>query len=321
MSALNTKHINKPCVFVVIPNKNGIDHLSYSLASLAKTTYTNYRTILVDDSSTDGSLNFVQNNYPDIKITTNERNKGFAGAVNTGIKYSLDQGADFIAIFNSDIRVLPEWIDLVIDIFHKHYKVGLVGYTEILKEREELFYSTKDLKDQVEYKEVKGLPGCLYLCSSKVFRHVGLFDEEYFMYGEDNDFFSRLTRAGYCILKTNIPVWHYGEGSSENRKFFATWLAYRNALRFSLKNENVIRIFRMILTLLNQGCNPFLSKKINDPNFKRLRRYNIAVNFLLIVASCCWNTINIIPTLKSRYDANSQIKKGIRYRASGVDTV
>lgn len=299
--------IYKPSVFVVIPNKDGLKHLSYSLLSLAKTTYPNYQTILVDDCSTDGSLNFVETNYPSIKIIKNNINKGFAGTVNIGIKYALDQHADYIAINNNDIRVLPEWIDLVIDIFHKSSNVGLVGYTEILKDREDLFYSVKDLKDEVKYNEVKGLPGCIYLCPSRVFQNIGLFDEEYYMYGEDNDFFHRLTKAGYRIIQTNVPVWHYGEGASQ-RKFITTWFSYRNALRFSLKNENLIQIARMFLSLLNQGCNPFLSKKKNDPNFKRLRRYNIIINFIMIIASCCWNMANIIPTLKSRYNSDKQIR-------------
>lgn len=299
---------NKPKVFVVIPNKNGIDHLSYSLASLAKTTYTNYRSVLVDDCSTDRSVDFVERNYPSVKVIKNDINKGFAGAVNTGIRYALDQRADYIAVYNSDIKVLPEWIELVIDIFCKRHIVGLVGYKEITKEKEEIFYSTKDLKGKVQYNEVKGLPGCLYLCSSRVFRHVGLFDEDYFMYGEDNDFFSRLIKAGYRIVQTNVPVWHYGEGSSENRKLSATWLAYRNALRFSLKNENPIRILRMLLALLNQGCNPFLPRKTDESVFKRMRRYNIVISFILIIASCCWNIINIVPTLRSRYEVSRRIR-------------
>lgn len=290
----------------MIPNKNGINHLSYSLPSLAKTIYLNYQTIVVDDCSTDGSMDFIENNYPLIKTIKNDKNKGFAGAVNAGIRYALEQGADYIAVYNSDIKVLPKWIDLVIDILEKNHEVGLVGYTEISKERESLFYNAKkDLKDKVQYKLVKGLPGCLYLCPSRVLRHIGLLDEGYFMYGEDNDFFYRLTKAGYIIIQTNIPVWHYGEGSSRKGKFMPTWLAYRNALRVSIKNESIIKVFRTLFALLYHGCNPFLIRKTDDPVLKRMRRYNIVVSFMLIIASCCWNLINIIQTLKSRH--NTQI--------------
>src|SRR3989304_1003690 len=285
--------MNNPTVFIIIPNGNGLKPLSYSLSSLARTTYPNFQAILVDDASADGSIDFVKRNYPFIKIIKNNINKGFAGAVNEGVKYALEQGADYIAVFNSDIRVLPEWIEPALDIFLERADVGLVGYTEIPPEGEEIFYCTGDLKGKVEYGEVKRLSGCLFICPVKVFKHIGLFDEDYYMYGEDNDFFYRSRRAGYNILQINIPVWHFGEGSIE-RKFRATWLAYRNSIRFAIKNENIIRIFRMILALDYHGCNPFLTRKPDDPVLKRMRRYNIFTTIILIFASICWNIKHII---------------------------
>lgn len=301
--------MNNQNVFIIIPNWNGIKHLFYSLSSLAKTTYSNFHAILVDNNSTDGSIDFVKGNYPFIKIIKNNINKGFAGAVNEGIKYALDQSAHYIAVFNSDIRVIPGWIEPAIDIMEKRPEVGLVGYTEIPKEREELFDDAKDFI--LEYREVKRLLGALIICPSKVFRNVGLFDEAYFMYGEGNDFCSRLIRAGYVILETNIPVWHHFEGSSQNMRFMTTWLEYRNAIRFAIKNENLLEILRMVLALLYHGCNPFLTRKPDEPVLRRLRRYNIFVTFGLIIGSFCWNAWNIIPTLKARHEANQQIKRGL----------
>ncbi|MBU1340004.1 MAG: glycosyltransferase [Proteobacteria bacterium] len=302
------KNCNKVNIFVVIPNKNGMFHLSYSLPLLEKSTYPNYSIILIDDCSTDDSVNFVGEHYPCVTVLTNNRKKGFAGAVNTGIIYALERGADYIAVFNSDIKVLPEWMDLVVHGFKNQEKVGLIGFTEVLKEYEDLYYSW-NIRSEVKYKKVNGLPGCLYLCSSKVFRHIGLFDEGYYMYGEDNDFFARLRKIGYKILQTNVPVWHYGEGSSGSHKFFITWLAYRNALRFAIKNETPLKIIRLVLSLINQGCNPLLLNKNNDPNYKRLRRYNIGINFILILGSCLWNIINIFSTLRVRNGIKDDLKK------------
>lgn len=310
--------MNNPSVFIIIPNWNGLKHLTYSLPSLARTTYPNFQAILVDDVSTDGSIDFVKSNYPLIKIIKNNVNKGFAGAVNEGIKYALDQGADYIAVFNSDIRVLPEWIEPAIDIFLERADVGLVGYTEIPPEQEEIFYGTGDIQGKVEYKEGNNLRACLFICPVKVFRHIGLFDEGYYMYGEDSDYFYRLRWAGYKILQTNIPVWHFGEGSQ--RRSSATWFAYRNSIRVAIKNENLIGIFRTVLALGYHGCNPFLTRKTNDPVLKRMRRYNIFVSFILIVASVCWNIINMNQTLTSRYKTNRQLKRpGIATSEFGND--
>ena len=303
---------NNPSVFVVIPNKNGIQHLKYSLESLTKITYSNCQFVLVDDRSDDDSIHFVTSNYPTIHVLNNQRSKGFAGAVNSGILYADDSGADYIAVCNNDIKVLPGCIDLVIDIFKKEEKAGLVGFTEILKEKEELFYAAGDMKGSVKYEEVYGLPGCLYVCSTKVFKQIGLYDETYFMYGEDNDLFSRLHKFGYSLIQTNVPVWHYGEGSSGSHKLSATWLAYRNALRFAIKNESFFKVILVILSLMNQGCNPFLINKNDDPNYKRLRRYNIGINFILIIGSFLWNIINIFSTLKARNGVTDELKKNMR---------
>ena len=119
------------------------------------------------------------------------------------------------------------------------------------------------------------------------------------MYGEDNDWFYRINKAGFKILDTNIPVWHYGEGFSKNNKFLPTWYSYRNAIRFSIKNQSILLNIKMILSLLNQGCNVFLKK--NHPSIKRLQRYNPLLNIFLIMASILWNLFNIVPTMKSRF--------------------
>jgi GT2 family glycosyltransferase len=302
-------------IFSLVPNKNGLHHLKYCLESLRKTVYSNHRLVLIDDHSEDESIRFVETWFPDVKIIQNHRSQGFAGAVNSGILYAIEKGANAIAVCNNDIKVLPNWIDLVIDLFNNQEKVGLIGFNEILREKENLFYEWNG-KEQISYKIVTGLPGCLYICSADAIRSVGLYDEAYFMYGEDNDYFARTTKAGYSLIQTNIPVWHYGEGSSGKKKFKNTWLAYRNALRYVVKNETPAKIIKMLMSLMNLGCNPFLSRKINDPNYNRLRRYNIAVNFGLILSSCLWNLFNVVPTLRARYERNSKIKTSLNGRLS-----
>ncbi len=287
-------------VYVVIPNKNGIFHLSYSLKSLSNSTYENYKVVLVDNGSSDDSLSYVRNNYSDITVLPNAGKPGFAGGVNTGIKYALEHGAEYIAIFSNDIQVLPAWIELGLGVFEKENHAGLIGFTEIAKENEEKFFSSVVSRGTVQYREAKGAAGCLYMCTSELFRTIGFLDEDYYMYGEDNDLFSRIIKSGFKIIDTSVPVWHFGEGFSRGNKFLPTWLAYRNALRFSIKNESPFMVARMFLSLSNQGCNPFFKARKHDPSSMRLRRYNPLVNFILIISSCLWNIVHIGSTLKAR---------------------
>ena len=74
--------INKKKVFIVIPNKNGLSHLQYSLPSLIKTNYENFKIIVIDNNSKDGSVDFIKKNFKNIKVIHNERSDGFAGAIN-----------------------------------------------------------------------------------------------------------------------------------------------------------------------------------------------------------------------------------------------
>jgi len=289
-----------PSVYVIIPNKNGMEHLSYSLPSLFGTTYPNYRIVLVDDGSTDDSLAFVVREHPKVRILENRRGKGFAGSVNTGIVHALASGAGYVAVCNSDVKVLPDWLNLALPAFANGPAIGLVGFTEVTRDREELFYTAAIDKQAVISRSVERLAGCLYICPAATFRRIGLFDEAYFMYGEDSDLFLRLIAARYQIVETNIPVWHFGEGASPKRKLLTTWLAYRNAIRVTVKNESAFRVLRMIVSLANQGCNPFLHRSAGNPNFNRLRRYNPLINIFLLLASCAWNLWNIGTTLGAR---------------------
>jgi len=290
----------KPRVAIVIPTKDGLTHLKYSLPSLLNTNYDNYHVVLVDDGSCDDSLNFVAREYDNITILKNISKRGFAGTVNTGIIHALALGASYIAVFNNDIQVLPEWLNLTLPIFAQGQDVGLVGFTEINRQQEELFFSYSVDSTPIAFRSVQRLAGCLYLCSDAAFKQIGLFDEDYFMYGEDNDLFFRLSAAGFKLLETNVPVWHYGEGSSNNNKLLPTWLAYRNALRFSVKNESLFGVMRMGISLLNQGCNLFLRRPADNPVFKRMRRYNPIFNIFLIIGSCVWNLWHLRQTLKAR---------------------
>jgi GT2 family glycosyltransferase len=289
---------NNPLVAVVIPNKNGLFHLKYSLPVLTGSSYPGFFCVLVDDRSTDGSPDFARCDFPQIHVIPSKGKKGFAGSVNTGIMYALTRHVDYIAIANTDIKVSPGWIDSALTVFGREENAGLVGFTEISKEREEVFDEHKELEPV--YTEAKGVPGCLFICPACVFRDVGLFDEDYFMYGEDNDFFARLIRAGYKILQTNVPVWHFNEGSGQSTKFVNAWLTYRNGIRYALKNEGAENVIRICAALLYYGCNPLPVDRTRNPSLKRLRRHNVFVNLLLFVSSCGWNLFYLPRTLRLR---------------------
>ena len=296
-----------PLVAVVIPNRNGLFHLRYSLPALTASSYPRFFCVLVDDGSTDGSVDFVKSQFSQLHVLFNGRGRGFAGSANTGIGYALTRHADYIAISNTDIKVGPGWIKSVLQVFRREESVGLVGFTEIPRDKEEVFEKNMDVNP--EYAAVSGVPGCLFVCRTSVFMEVGLFDEEYFMYGEDNDFFARLIKSGYGIVQTNIPVWHFNEGSGQSAGLINSWLTYRNAIRYALKNENALKAVRMCAALLYYGCAPLRFDRTGNPSLARIRRYNIFANLLLFVSACGWNLLYLPRTLRLRFRACSAINR------------
>lgn len=293
-----SSQVKLPVVYVVIPNKNGIFHLAYSLPSLENTKYRNFKVVMVDNVSTDNSVAFAENTYPGIEILVNTTDIGFAGSVNNGIRHALKNGADYVAVFSNDVKVLPDWLDFSLGIYKKNIKAGLVGFMEISREEENLFANMGVSPDDVRFGTA--LPGCLFLCSRKVFRCVGLMDEGYFMYGEDNDFFERVIKAGFEILQTKMPVWHYGEGASVNRRLRPAWLAYRNALRFAIKNQGLAQIIRMSVALVYHGCIAPRGCSKSNPSVNRLKRYGRTANLFLFAGSCVWNMFFLPRTLWCR---------------------
>lgn len=273
-----------------------------SLPSLLATDFPSVKIVISDDRSTDDSISYVRTNFPQISILQNQRRQGFAGAVNTGLDFALSGSYDYVAIANNDIQVHPHWAREILQAFQYGPKpIGIVGFREILRQNEEIFFSYgASSAEGLNLKEVSAIPGCFYVCSAKLFRTIGFFDELYYMYGEDNDIFYRTRKLGFAILQSDFPVWHYGEGSSNETRMTPTWLAYRNALRFSIKNESIFGNIRMVLALLHQGCNPFALKRVDNPNYKRLRRFNPLMNLGFIIGSVFWNLWHLNQTLTLR---------------------
>ena len=102
-------------VLVVTVNYNGRENTLQTLASLAQMTYPRFEILLVDNGSTDGSLEAIHQAFPGVAVITNETNLGFAGGFNVGLQRGIDQGVDFILAINNDIVVAPDMLSLLVE--------------------------------------------------------------------------------------------------------------------------------------------------------------------------------------------------------------
>jgi GT2 family glycosyltransferase len=246
-------------VAVVILNWNGKEMLETFLPSIIK--YSEMADIYVaDNASTDGSVNFVQNQFPNIKIIRNEKNDGYANGYNTALKQIK---AEYYVLLNSDVEVTPNWIQPIIELMDKDQSIGacqpkILSY----KEKDQFEYAgaaggfiDKDgfmfcrgrMFDNYEHDngqydgiaEIFWATGACLFIRAKLFHEIGGLDEDFFAHMEEIDVCWRLKNLGYKIYyNSNSVVHHLGGGTLSNINPKKTYLNFRNNLYLITKNYN-----------------------------------------------------------------------------------
>lgn len=281
----------KLCLLII--NYNGEVYLEKYLKDINLSCIRNNIILIVtDDKSKDNSINYLEQGGYNYTINDN-KNHGFAANVNNGIRYAKKiDNFDFFIVANNDIKInnglfeysLPKVIDkLTLDCNN----LGLIGFREILKEEESVLdnfnFKNYDINSIIEVQDIQGF---FFIISNKLINKIGLMDEDYFMYGEDNDYFSRTRKVNFKIFDTGLPIRHYSEGSSTNNKK-TSWLVYRNALLYAQKNEGFFGVVKMILAFCVKIYNPFY--KSNVPSNQRVVRSGFLLNNYFLGKSIFWN--------------------------------
>lgn len=141
--------MNLPLLSVIIPNWNGAAHLPTCLEALRRQTYPHREILVVDNGSTDGSLSLLAR-YPEVRVLALGRNRGFAGAVNAGIRAAR---GEILVLLNNDTEAAPTWLEALAAAFARHPDAGLLASKILLFDRREVFHSAGD------YYRVDGIPG------------------------------------------------------------------------------------------------------------------------------------------------------------------
>jgi GT2 family glycosyltransferase len=219
--------MSQPLVYVITLNYNGRRWIEACIEALLKTNYDNFRLIVVDNASDDGSVELISSSYPQIKILANERNLGFSEGNNVGIREALANNAEYIALLNPDTKVEPGWLQELIAIGESEAEIGILGAVQLEYDSSEFNSWTKTamrhLLDELRRPEsarawipVEWVEGACFTVKRKVFEDVGLLDPIYFAFYEEIDLCRRAASCGYKIaLVPRSRIRHYRGGSWE----------------------------------------------------------------------------------------------------------
>lgn len=220
-------------VTVVIPNYNGIEYLKNCMKSLEKQWENPSSILLVDDCSTDGSVQWFEQNYPDCRCLCLDSNSGFSKAVNAGIK-ACD--SEYVILLNNDTEVESGFITELVEIMERKGNEDVFSASSLMIDmwKPELVDDAGDRycalgwafsrgkgKPCVKYqqeKEIFAACGGASIYRTSVFEKIGYFDEAHFMYLEDIDMGYRALIHGYRNLyQPKAKVLHAGSASSGAR--------------------------------------------------------------------------------------------------------
>ena len=247
--------MSAPKVSIIIVNYNGKELLKKCLDSLLKVNYDNFEIILVDNNSTDGTVEFITKNYPSLIIIKLDSNKGFAEPNNVAAKISKGK---YLLFLNNDTVVTPNFISEMVKVMETDKKIavcqslllkpdGSVDSSGDFIDHLGVVYNSKTKIDEI--REVSSARGASMLVRSDIFEKLDGFDQKFFITFEDVDLCWRSWILGYrvLIIPTSI-VYHEGGITIKKIKSEIAFHGFKNQLAMKITNfEPILAMRNMVL--------------------------------------------------------------------------
>ncbi len=270
-----------PQVTIIILNWNGLTDTLECLESLASLEYADHTVMVVDNGSTDGSARIIQERFSGVTLIENDKNLGFAGGNNVGLRQALKGNADYALLLNNDTKVDPLFLLRLVEVAESDPSIGIVGPTIYYHDEPELTWSAGgaidwqqgctrmlglDERDTGQFgsepRRVDFVTGCAMLLRRAVLEQAGLLDERFFVYYEETEWCVRVQRAGFKIVHApQSKLWHKitpeGRAASPLVHYYMT----RNRLLFLKATSAGLRawlhtLFEYLRTLISWSVKP-----------------------------------------------------------------
>ena len=276
-------------VIVLVLGYNSLGYLEECLSSVLNQDYKNFEVWFADNASFDGSVDFVSKKFPKIKAIQFKKNTGYAGGNNELIKKAFLAGADFCLLLNPDTKSSETLISDLVDTYCVESKsdnnVGLIQPLVMLYDNPDKInsagnvihylgfgYCGEYMSDKIPKrdKEIISVSGTAMLISKKYYEDIGLFDENFFMYNEDQDYSWRGLIMGYKhFLSVKGTVWHKYSFSKNKDKWYQSeknrlMMIYKNYEKRTLIKLLPIIIFNEAAVMVYSILNGWIGAKIKS---------------------------------------------------------
>lgn len=283
--------IQMPKAHIVILNWNQRDMTVDCLKSLKRLDYTSAEIVLVDNGSTDDSIEVIKTNFPEITLIENRENLGVAGGRNVGLRYALQGNADYILFLDNDTIVDKDFLTELVKVGEENKEAGIItgkiyfydepnkiwsvgGYSSLLRSKYTLRgYQEIDAGQYDKIEEVDQVQGCCLMVKREVIDKIGLFDERFVQYfAEDVDLCIRAKKEGYKIYYTpDSKLWHHIIVKTTVSDQY--W--YLKGLNLILLRKKYFRPYHWIAYAFFSvlGSFKFLYRELKAGNFKKIIKF------------------------------------------------
>jgi Predicted glycosyltransferases len=255
--------MQKKNIAILVVIYNGRAYIKDCLQSLKQQTYHDFDIIIVDNASTDDSLSIIRQEYTDAVILSAPSNLGYAGGNNLGLKYILDNEYQYVLLINEDTIADNKLLEVLLSYANEMTAVAPIMYKDRQRKKKWYYGGEMDMQKGkssnispqpiINAREVTFITGCCILLHTNILRKIGLFDEKYYLYYEDDDLSMRMLNNGIKMLNVaETWLWH----RVQHRQASGYYMYYmtRNQLYFQHKYSTFFEAspFKTIIQLVRR---------------------------------------------------------------------
>jgi GT2 family glycosyltransferase len=245
---------HRPLVSLIVVTYNSAALLPDFFAALDRTTYASYEVLVVDNASSDDTLEYLAGRRPQVRLLSNSENLGFGRACNQGVRMAR---GELLVFLNPDVIVTPEWLSILVRHMAECQDAGIICPTTL--------YPDQSMPATgAPLAETAAVPGCAMTVRRAAWEEIGGFDEQFFLYWEDTELCWRAWLLGWRVLEDlQAYVYHERGGSAGNQRWdaertknslythlklmrwrrtlpFAALLAAKTLIKFGLRRDRAL---------------------------------------------------------------------------------